>query len=267
MSELSEFKERQRSMWALGDYHSVAQRIWEAGAGVVERVGVRPGDDVLDVACGSGNATIPAAAAGARAVGLDLTPELFDAGRAAAGEAGVEVEWVEGDAEALPFDDASFDVVLSTFGCMFAPRHGVAAGEIDRVLRPGGRLGLCNWQPDGTVGEFFGVVGRYVPPSPLLEGPPTLWGTEDHVRALFAGSSIELEFEDTHVAVEFDSAEEMMEMYETRFGPMVAARTALEPEGRWPELRADLTELFARELGDNGRMHFEYVVVLGRKTE
>jgi SAM-dependent methyltransferase len=266
VSELSEFKDRQRTMWATGDYHAVAHYIRDAGPDIVARLGVAQGEHVLDVACGTGNAAIPAALIGARVVGVDLTPELFVAARTAAAEAGTEVEWVQGDAEALPFDDASFDVVISTFGCMFAPRHSQAAEEIDRVLRPGGRLGLCNWRPDGTVGEFFGIIGSYVPPSPLVDGPPSLWGTEDHIHFLFADSDITFEFEHTQIEVEFESGEAMMELYETKFGPILAARAMLEPERRWPDLRADLVELFGRELDQNGMVPFEYLVVLGHKA-
>src|SRR5215471_18991632 len=131
LAELAKLKQGARATWAAGDFPAIAQRqLWEVGARVVGRIDVRPGEDVLDVACGTGNAAIRAAQAGGRVVGVDLTPELFDAARSGAAEAGVEVEWVEGDAEALPFPDASFDVVLSTFGAMFAPRHAVAAAEL-----------------------------------------------------------------------------------------------------------------------------------------
>jgi ubiquinone/menaquinone biosynthesis C-methylase UbiE len=132
---------------------------------------------VLDVACGTGNAAIRAAQAGGEVVGLDLTPELFEAGRRLAKQAGVSVEWTEGDAEAIPFENESFDVVLSTLGCMFAPRHRVTATELARVLRPGGRLGQCNWTPEGSQGEFFRALGAYVPPLPAFAQPPLLWGT------------------------------------------------------------------------------------------
>lgn len=160
MDEIVEYKQHNRAMWAAGDYAAVQEHIKEVGERIVHRVGVRPGEDVLDVACGPGNAAIPAAVAGARVTGVDLTPELFEPGRKLAAEAGVQVEWVEGDAEALPVDDASVDVVLSTFGAMFAPRHDVTAREIARVLRPGGRLGLCNWTPEGSVGESSAPSAR-----------------------------------------------------------------------------------------------------------
>src|SRR5919205_178173 len=141
ISELEQMKQGTRATWAAGDYAAIAQRtLWPVGERVVRRIGAQPGEDVLDVACGTGNAAIRAAQAGARVTGVDLTPELFEAGRELAAAAGVDVEWVEGDAESLPVADESFDAVVSLFGCMFAPRHRVAAAELARALRPGGRL-------------------------------------------------------------------------------------------------------------------------------
>ena len=140
------------------------------------------------MACGTGNAAIRAAEAGGRVVGVDLTPALLEEGRRLADAGSVQVEWVEGDAEELPLPDESFDVVLSTFGCMFAPRHRVTALELARVLRPGGRLAVTAWTPDGAMGEFFRTVGGFLPPPPPVAEPPTLWGDEGYVRELFAGS-------------------------------------------------------------------------------
>ena len=152
---LTDFKQGTRAMWAAGDYAGFAPLVAEVGERLVERVDVRPGDAVLDVACGTGNVAIPAALAGARVTGVDLTPEHFPAARTRAAEAGVEVDWVEGDAEALPFEDDSFDAVLSSFGCMFAPRHAVAAAELTRVLRPGGRLGITAFTDSGAGGGLL----------------------------------------------------------------------------------------------------------------
>lgn len=150
---LAEVKQRTRATWAAGDFPEVARRyLWAVGERLVRHVGIGLDEDVLDVACGTGNAALRAAQAGGRTTALDLTPELFDAGRVLAAEAGVEIDWVEGDAESLPFDDERFDVVLSTFGVMFAPRHQVTANELIRVLRPGGRFGLANWAPDSPQG-------------------------------------------------------------------------------------------------------------------
>ncbi|MBB5786011.1 class I SAM-dependent methyltransferase [Jiangella mangrovi] len=266
---VDQLKERQRAMWAAGDYAAVAVKLGDVGRRIVRSVGVGPGDDVLDVACGTGNAAIPAAVAGARVVGVDLTPELFAAGRDDAAAAGVSVDWREGDAEDLPIADASQDVVLSTFGCMFAPRHEVTARELARVLRPGGRLGLCNWRPDGRAGGFFSVIGRHVPPLPPYASPPPLWGDPDHVRRLFDGTGVTPEFEHDVVDLRFGSVPDVVEFYATRFGPIVAARRLLEPQGRWPALHDDLGTYFeqATAARDGGIVWaLEYLVVLGRKT-
>jgi SAM-dependent methyltransferase len=262
-AELAKLKQGARAAWSAGDYPAIAERqLWPVGAVAVERVGVRPGHDVLDVACGTGNAAIRAAQAGGRVVGVDLTPQLFEAGRRLAREAEVEIEWVEGDAEELPFPDARFDVVLSTFGCMFAPRHLVTARELARVLRPGGRLCVTAWTPEGEMGEFFRAVARYLPPSSPLAEPPALWGSEQHVRELFDGTGVELAFDRGAVApVPFDSTEEAIEFVTTKFGPLIMARKLNEASGRWAELRATLIELYERE------EPMEYLIVTGRRGQ
>ena len=264
--ELEELKRRARARWALGDYPAVARTTSAVGERIVGRLDPRPGEDVLDVACGTGNTAIPAALSGARVVGLDLTPELLAVARGRAADAGASVEWVEGDAEAMPFPDASFDVVLSTFGCMFAPRHEVAARQIARVLRPGGRIGLCCWTPDGSVGDFFRVVAEHLPPQTAPS--PLLWGDEDHVRGLFAGTGVEPRFDREVVDLEFPSAEAALEFYATRAGSVLAARAVLEPEGRWEDLHEDLFEFFARHgrPDDDGvSWAGEYLVITGGK--
>lgn len=265
----AELKKGARETWASGDFDVVAKLIWGVGPGLVDRVGIESGQEVLDIAAGTGNAAIPAAERGARVVASDLTPELFEAGRANASSAGVEIEWVEADAEALPFDDASFDVVLSTFGIMFAPRHEVAAAEAARVLRPGGRIGLACWCPDGRIGAFFRTIASHLPPPPEDFVPPPMWGQRDHVSALFKGSGIDLEFADTEVEFVFDSSEHAVALYEEQFGPIVKAREALEPEGRWDALRADLIALFDEEAepgADGGILYRgEYLTIVGTK--
>jgi len=265
---LTEFKRRNRAVWAAGDYPAVAEYIGDVGRRIVRRIEVGPGEDVLDVACGAGKAAIPAALAGARVTGVDLTPELLAAGRAIAAEAGVEVDWEEGDAEDLPIGDESVDVVLSTFGVMFAPRHAVAAREIARVLRAGGHLGLCNWTPDGPIGGFFAVVSRHLPPAPEYAAPPPLWGNADHVRRLFDGTGVQLEFERDVIELRFGSVAEIFDFYSTRFGPIVTARNLLEPQGRWPALRDDLLAYFEDiTIERDGGVVWpgEYLVVLGHK--
>jgi ubiquinone/menaquinone biosynthesis C-methylase UbiE len=268
MQDIADRKRQDRAVWAAGDYDAIAELIWAVGGRLVRRLEVTEGEDVLDVACGTGNAAIPAAAAGGRVTGLDLTPELFAAGRERAATAGAQVEWVEGDAEALPFQDACFDVVLSTFGCMFAPRQEVVAAELVRVLRPGGRLGLCSWTADGAVGGFLRVIAGHLPPPPEPPSPPTRWGTEDGAKQLLGGTGVELEFAREEVVFHSESAAHYVDMYARKFGPVLAARRALEPEGRWEPLRDDLIALFqgVNESRD-GRLEWrgEYLVAVGRK--
>ena len=239
---LAAVKQGARAVWAAGDFPEIARReLWPMGRRLVDRVGVRPGDDVLDVACGTGNAAIRAAQDGGRVTGVDLTPELLAAGREEAARAEVAVDFVAGDAEALPVPDASFDVVLSVFGCMFAPRHEVAARELARVLRPGGRLGVLAWTPEGGTGTMFRTLGGFMPPPPPFVQPPLLWGSEEHVRSLFEGTGIELTF-GRGIAPEpdFPSTAAAVAFMVEKFGPLIMARRALEGTDRWPQLVAAL---------------------------
>jgi SAM-dependent methyltransferase len=246
---LSELRARARATWSAGDYDAVAQGIWPVGEEVVRRVGVTNGERVLDVAAGTGNAAIRAAEAGGAVTAVDLTPELFPAGRRRAAEAGVEIGWVEGDAEQLPFEDESFDVVLSTFGVMFAPRHAVAAREMTRVLRPGGRIGLVTWTPDGTVADLFRTVSAALPPPPAIAQPPLAWGDPDHVRDLFPEMPLDFSPERVPIDPDVDHAE-IVDFYVSAFGPLVMARRALEPEGRWEPLMAQLRPILQRIVRD-----------------
>jgi ubiquinone/menaquinone biosynthesis C-methylase UbiE len=191
-----EFKSRQRAIWALGDYHAFATAsIWDFGPLLVEACGISPGQRVLDVAAGTGNVAIRAAEAGASVVASDLTPENFGAGRREARAHGVELEWVEADAEALPFDDGEFDVVTSAVGAIFAPHHRAVADELVRVCRPGGTIGLIAVVAAGAVLDLFGIIRRYT--DGLLVGPesPLDWGTEAHVRGLFGERVESLSFD------------------------------------------------------------------------
>ncbi len=268
MQQLAEHKQAERTTWATGDYDAMMRQegLYEVGARLIRRVGVRPGEAVLDVACGTGNTAIPAAQAGGQVTGLDLTPELLDVARRRAAEAGAHVTWLEGDAEDLPFDEASFDVVLSTFGCMFAPRHEVVVDELARVLRPGGRIGLVTWTPDGAIGDFFATAAPHMPPPPAFADPPLAWGQETHVAELFEGTGIALDFQRDVWDIAHDSVEAAVECYSTLFGPVAAARQSAEAEGRWPAFRDDLTALFER-LNTTGRSDVvfpaEYLVTTG----
>jgi ubiquinone/menaquinone biosynthesis C-methylase UbiE len=264
-----QLKDRQRVVWDAGDFDQIAKMILPVGEGIVQSAGIGPSDAVLDVACGTGNATLPAARTGATVTGLDLTPRLIEEAQAHAEAEGLTVDWVEGDAEALPFEDASFDVVISTFGCMFAPRHEVAALEIARVLRPGGRIGICSWTPTGKIGGFFQVTARHMPPPPEGSVPPAMWGVPDHVSELFAGTGVEPRFEQRTVDMVFESAEAAVEKYSTQFGPVVMAKAMLEPQGRWDAMADDLLAFFranAEPRGDGVATAAEYLAVTGTKA-
>ena len=268
MNDLDQIKERARATWAAGDYDAIVDYIWSIGGDLVGRVGVGEGDAVLDVACGTGNASIPAAEAGGRVTGLDLTPSLLEGARRRAADAGVEIDWIEGDAEALPFEDGSFDVVLSTLGVMFAPRHEVAAAELGRVMRPGGRLGVAAWTPDGSIGRFFASMSPFAPEPPPGFQPPPLWGTREHVERIFEGTGLELRFEEAAVAFEFDSIEAAVDEYWDNFGPIVTLRAMVEPEGRGDELREAIAGTFEasnRATGGGVAYDGEYLITLGRK--
>ncbi len=267
--EISAFKDRARATWAAGDWPSFAVLVWDVGERLVDRVGIESGQDVLDVGCGTGNAAIRAAKAGGNVIGCDLVADHFEAGRELAAREGAEVEFVEGDAEALPFEDASFDVVLSIFGHMFAPRHERAAAELARVLRPNGRIGLCTWIPEGSIGQFFGTIAKHMPPPPDFVTPPPMWGVEDHARAMLEGAGFEVSFERDVLDFRFESAEHAVDEYAQKFGPVVIARAALEPEGKWEDLRSDLFDLFeAESRADEDGVVFsaDFLITQGRKT-
>jgi SAM-dependent methyltransferase len=265
--DVSGIKEGQRMMWTAGDYPELARTIESVAEQVVERARAKAGDKLLDVATGSGNVAIPAALAGAEVTGLDLTPKLLDVARERAAEAGVQIAFVEGDAEELPFDDRSFDRVTSCFGVMFAPRQDLAASELVRVARPGGRIVVAAWTPEGLTGRMFKTVGSYMPPPPPELTPPIMWGSEEHVRSLFAASGAELSFERQHVTFEHDSPEGWLEYNEKVLGPTILAKKALEPAGEWGALRAELVQLYvaANETDDGGfRARAEYLLTVAQ---
>jgi SAM-dependent methyltransferase len=214
-------------MWGTGDYKAVADKIASAGEVLVERAGIEPGMDVLDVACGTGNASVPAAKLAARVTGLDFSPGLLAIAREYGADSMVEVDWIEGDAQALPFDDDSFDRVISCFGHMFAPDHKQTADELRRVCRPGGRIAIACWMPDGKIGDMFQRMGAISPPPPEGFQSPMLWGTEQHVRELLGE---EVQFERHQVEWREPSPEAYVEFMENSFGPLIAARAQLGDE-------------------------------------
>ena len=265
--DVSGIKEGQRMMWTIGDYPDIARTIAGVAELVVERAQAEPAAPLLDVATGSGNVAIPAALAGAQVTGLDLTPKLLDVARQRAAEAGVEITFVEGDAEELPFDDRSFDRVTSCFGVMFAPRQDVAAAELVRVARPGARIVVAAWTPEGLNGQMFKTVGSYMPPPPPELKPPVMWGTEQRVGELFADSGAELSFERHEVTFEHASPESWLEYNERVLGPAIMAKSALEPQGKWEALRGDLLGLYSdNNEADDGsfRARAEYLLTVAQ---
>ena len=263
-------KARHRSMWASGDYPELARELISSlGPILVEAVGVRPGDRVLDVAAGSGNAAIPAALAGATVIASDLTPELFEAGREEAQRLGAELEWVEADAEALPFGDAEFDVVLSSIGVMFAPHHRVAADELVRVCRPGGRIGLLSWTPQGFVGQMLGTMKPYAAAPPPGAEPPPLWGDEHHVRSLLGDRVGNVATAKGTVMIErFATPEEFRAYFASHYGPTIAAyRNVGDDPERIAALDADLVALAERfDRGSDGGLVLEWEYLLVTAT-
>jgi len=264
-----ELKQRHRAMWALGDYPSVAAEvIGSLGQTLVDAVGIRPGERVLDVAAGSGNASLPAARAGAEVVASDLTPELLEVGRRLAAADGLELAWDEGDAEDLPYPDASFDVVLSCVGVMFAPFHERSASELLRVLRPGGRVGLISWTPEGFIGQMFATMRPFAPAPPPGATPPVRWGDETHLRHLL-GDAVEWDAvrRDRLGVDTFDRAEAFRDFFKERYGPTVAAYRSIadEPE-RVQALDDALAGLAGEHLTPEGTMDWEYLVATGRRT-
>jgi SAM-dependent methyltransferase len=263
--QLDEFKARQRAMWGSGDYASLSDRIAEVGELVVARAEIEAGMRVLDVACGAGNAALPAARAGGRVTGLDLSPTLLERGRAKAEAAGLEIEWVEGDAEQLPFEDGSFDRVLSTFGHMFAPRHRQAADELIRVCRGGGAVVTATWAADGVFGAMSAAGAPFAPPPSDDASPPTLWGDEAYLREIFGGAAASVGVERHVNWIEDDSLESFADLFMERFPPMVAARAALGD--RFHEMRDAIVDVWRRydQGGDDGfRLPQEYLLTVVR---
>jgi ubiquinone/menaquinone biosynthesis C-methylase UbiE len=256
-------KARHRTMWGLGDYPLVADTVIpDLGAVLVDACGVKPGDHVLDVAAGSGNAAIPAARAGAQVVASDLTPSLLEAGKARAED--LPIRWEEADAEALPYADGSFDVVLSCLGVMFAPHHQAGADELVRVCRTGGTIGVLSWTPGGFIGQLFATMKPYVPlPPPGVGPPPPLWGSPEHVRFLFGDRvrDVETRVATTPVAA-FTTAEEFRDFFKTHYGPTVGAYRGIADEpDRVAALDADLAALASRFDVGGGAMEWEYLLV------
>jgi ubiquinone/menaquinone biosynthesis C-methylase UbiE len=257
-----ELKQMQGAMWGSGAFDEVADTIADVHQTVAGRLSPAAGERFLDIACGTGRVCELAAASGATVVGVDLAPGLIEVARRRAEERGLDIEYHVGDAEQLDLPDASFDVVSSTFGLMFAPTQEAAAAELARVTRPGGRIGLANWTPEGRVGEMFRLQGSFATaPPPSI---PVLWGTEDRCRELL-GDAFELTFERQHNHWEYPSGEWSWEFMSTRFGPTVTLLERLPPE-QAEELHQKMVA-FSEQARQGDRIvdEREYLLVLGTR--
>jgi SAM-dependent methyltransferase len=270
LTDLTPAQQMARDVWTSGNYAEVADRlIRRFGPTLVEELDIQRGLKVLDVACGAGNVAIPAALAGADVTGLDITPALLQRGAVLAAASGVDVTWVDGDAEDMPFADASFDAVTSAVGVMFCPSHEKAAAELVRVCRPGGSIGLIAWTPEGLIGSLFGVLKPFAPAPPPGAKPGPLWGTESHVAELLGDAVDELHSERRMVLFEGLTPDSFVDLMKASYGPVlrVFARIADDP-ARTAELDAALRS-FARDfdLGAPGapRLEAEYQLTLARR--
>ena len=242
--EFAAIKARQQATWASGDYAVIGTTLQIVGELLAEAADVRAGERVLDIAAGNGNATLAAARRFALVTSTDYVPALLEKGAARAAAEGLPVDFRVADAEALSFADGSFDVLLSTFGAMFTPDHAQSARELLRVVRPGGRIGLANWTPDGFIGQLFKVIGAHVPPPAGLVSP-ALWGTEPHIVQLFGPSAAALRCERKHFVFRYRSPAHWLQVFRDYYGPALKAFAALDEASR-PLLERDIIALLER---------------------
>jgi ubiquinone/menaquinone biosynthesis C-methylase UbiE len=251
--DLAAIKQRQQATWASGDYHMIGTQILIVSEMLVEALDVHSTERVLDVATGSGNAALAAARRGCAVVGLDYVPALLERARRRSEAEGLEAEFVEGDAEALPFEDASFDVVSSVFGAMFAPNQEQTANELARVCRPGGRIGIVAHTPEGFIGQLFKTNAKHVPPPAGLRSP-VQWGTEDRLRELFGEAIAETGFERRQYVFRYRSPGAYLDYWRRYYGPTMKSFEAVGEAGR-EALESDLLDLIARfNRADDGTM-------------
>ena len=266
-AEVREVKERTKAIWSLGDYVKIAARIEPAAREVVDACAVSPGQAVLDVAAGNGNVAVLAARAGARVVASDLTPAMLELGRMRTRAEGLDVEWVEADAEDLPFEDERFDCVLSTFGAMFAPRPEVAARELFRVARPGGVMGMANWPPGGFQGEMFELMNRYAPHPPEGVPRPVEWGRKEVARDRLGPYAASIAAERRTLRWEFESPDDAWSFFGDSAGPSIALRRSLD-ERQLEALHGEFLDLVGRWNRAGGgpvTIDAEYLLVVARK--
>lgn len=249
--EMATLKAKLQTTWSSGDFGQIARSYSPGAAEFVNRLNLRPGERVLDMACGTGNLSIPAAKTGAIVTGQDISANLLDQGWEWADYEGLNIRFDENDAEAMPYADASFDTVITMFGAMFTPRPELIASEMTRVLRPGGRLAMANWTPEGFIGQFFKIVGKHVPPAPMPS--PLLWGDEDTVCRRFSDSVYDLQLTRRMISFNFpfDPAS-VVESFRLYYGPTLKAFAALDDKGQ-NALRYDLEQLWStHNLSSNG---------------
>lgn len=266
----SELKARHRTMWGTGDYPRMVDTfLLPIGDRLVEAAGVGPGMRVLDVASGTGNAAVPAAQRGASVTASDLTPALLEAGAQRPDAAGLDLEWVEADAEHLPFEDGSYDVVMSAIGVMFAPHHQAAADELVRVCRPGGTVALLSWTPEGMIGDLFRTMKPFAPAPPPGAQPPPLWGSGDHLAALL-GNRVELHTlqRDVLDVTAFPRTYDYADHFTRYYGPTIAARANAVRDGREQEFDEALRSFCDRwntGTSEAARFEMEYLIAVGAR--
>jgi ubiquinone/menaquinone biosynthesis C-methylase UbiE len=243
-TDFKAIKQRQQATWASGDFAVIGTTLQIVGESLAEAANVRAGERVLDVAAGNGNATLAAARRFAHVTSTDYVPHLLEKGAARAKAEGLNIEFQVADAEALPFDSGSFDVVLSTFGAMFTPEHGKAASELKRVVRSGGRIGMANWTSEGFIGQLFCVISAYAPP-PAGTQSPALWGSEPRIVELFGTEAADIRCVRRNFHFRYRSAAHWIEVFRNFYGPTHKAFAALDPN-RQARLTADLTALLDR---------------------
>lgn len=256
-SEMEALKTKQKAVWMAGDYGKIAESIKDGAAEFIERLDLQPGENVLDVACGTGNLAIPAAKKGAEVTGVDIASNLIEQARKRAEAERVNCRFDEGDAEALPYADESFDTVVSMFGAMFAPRPEKTAEELKRVCRPGGRIAMINWTPEGFAARMFKATARHIPPPPNVP-PPVLWGDETTVRERLRDVISDLSLTRRLITIRYPFSEaEVVEYFRQFFGPTKLAFDALDDEGQ-KALRRDLEKVWEEEnTADDGTIFIE----------
>ena len=244
LPDLSAVKTRQQGAWSSGDYATVGTTLQIVGETLCEALDLRAGQKVLDVAAGNGNVTLAAAWRWCEVVSTDYVPALLERGRERAAAERLAIEFREADAEALPFADASFDAVVSTFGVMFTADQDKAAAELVRVCKPGGKIGLANWTPDGFIGQLFKTIGKYMPP-PAGVKSPALWGTGARITEFFGAQASSIQLEQRDFVFRYRSAQHWLDVFKSYYGPLLKTFGALDPE-TWTALTDDLFELIKR---------------------